>query len=291
MKKILVLTDFSEASRNALSFAQSFFSDTIADFHLLTSYPAQTGGFNGLKHNAEAARSATTSANQLQRMVIELRQQAIQQGHTFRSSALPGDPLEVVEQIVKAETYDFVVIGPQQNDAYGLFGNSAIGLVHELKANILVVPTDATLRPIYQVVLAIDFAILKDSKLLDPLKELVTLNAALLTLLTIKTPDNSVIHPEQELRIRQFLNPIKPTVTRLQAASAKEGIDAYLAEHPVDLLVTIPRYKGIANAMSGDSPTHTQAYTPLVPLLTLYDDGSNDLPELVADLSTVHSAL
>ncbi|SFC77311.1 universal stress protein [Spirosoma endophyticum] len=291
MKKILMLTDFSEASRNALSFAQSFFSETIADFHLLTIYPAQTGGFNGLKHNAEAARSATTSANQLQRMVIELRQQATHEGHTFRSSAMPGNPLEVVEQIVQTEAYDFVVIGPQQNDTYGLFGNSAIGLVHELKANILVVPTDATPRPIYQVVLAIDFANLRDSKLLDPLKELVTLKEALLTLLTIKTPDNSVIHPEQELHIRQFLNPIKPNVTRLQASSAKEGIDAYLAEHPVDLLVTIPRFKGMANAILGDSHTRMQAYTPLVPLLTLYNDGSDERPELVDHLSTVHSAL
>ncbi|CAN5507858.1 hypothetical protein BH09BAC4_BH09BAC4_12830 [soil metagenome] len=287
MKKILMLTDFSEASRNAFAFAQSFFRDTIADFHLLTIYPAQTGGFNGLKHNAEAARAATTSANQVQRMVIELRQQATHPEHTFRSSALPGNPLEVVEQIVQAEAYDFVVIGPQQNDANGLFGNSAIGLVHTLKANILVVPTDATRRPIDQVVLAIDFANLKNSKLLDPLKELVTIKEALLTLLTIKTPDNTVIHPEQELLIRQFLNPIKPNVTRLQASSAKEGIDAYLAKHSVDLLVTIPRYKSMASALPGDIRTRTQAYTPLVPLLTLYDEGSNGAAEEVADRSSI----
>ncbi|MBD2756536.1 universal stress protein [Spirosoma validum] len=291
MKKILMLTDLSEASHNAFDFARAFFQDTPTDFHLLYIYPAQTGGFDGLKHNAESAQLATTSANQLQHMVTELRQQAIHKKHTFRSSALPGKPLEVVKQLVQAEAYDFVVIGPQQNDTYGLFGNSAIGLVHELKANVLVVPINASLRPMYQVVLAIDFANLKNNNLLSPLKEFVTRRAALLTLLTIETPDNSVIHPEQEIHIRQFLNPIKPIVAHLQAPSPKEGIDAYLAEHPVDLLVTIPHYKSIANALSGDSHSHTQAYTPLVPLLTLYDDGSNDLPELVADPSAVEDTL
>lgn len=285
-----MLTDFSEASRNALSFAQSFFSDTLADFHLLNVYPAQTDGFNGLKHNAESARLA--DASQLNAIVTELRQQATNDWHTFHSSALPGKPIEVIEQLVKAGEYDFVVIGPQQNETNGFFGNSAIGLVHELKANVLVVPTDAVARPIYQVVLAIDFARLKNSKLLSPLKDFVTLKGALLTLLSIGTPEKKAIHPEQELHIRQFLKPIKPAIAHLDAPSAKAGIDAYLAEHPVDLLVTIPHYKSLAShAQSGHSEAHPQAYTPLVPLLTLYDDGSNDLPELVDDLSNVDFAL
>ncbi|MFD2938267.1 universal stress protein [Spirosoma flavum] len=289
MKKILMLTDFSEASRNALCFARAFFADTLADFHLLTIYPAQTEGFNGLKHNAESARSA--GANQLHSIVTELRQQATNDWHTFHSSALPGNLLDVVEQIVKADGYDFVVIGLQQNGIYGLFGNGAVGLVHELKANILVVPTDALTKPIYQVVLAIDFASLKNSKLLSPLKEFVTLKGASLTLLSIETPGKQVIHPDQEIHIRQFLNPIKPTVAHLQAPTAKEGIDAYLMKHTVDLLVTIPRYKAMSSALPGYGNSHTQAYTPLVPLLTLYDDGSNDLPQLIDDFSNVDLAL
>ncbi|GAB3742107.1 universal stress protein [Spirosoma lituiforme] len=291
MKKILVLTDFSEASQNAFSFVQSFFNETIADFHLLYVYPSQAEGFDGLKHNAESARLATSSANQLSRMVADLHQQATNEGHTFRSSTLPGDPFEIVKHLVKTEDYDLVAIGPQQNDNGGLFGNSAISLVHELKANVLVVPTQASLRPIYQVVLAIDYANLKNSKLLSPLREFVTLKAALLTLLTVKTPDSSIIYPEQEIYIRQLLAPVEPEVTHLQAPSAKEGINAYLAEHPVDLLVTIPRYKSLFSAMPGDGRTSTQAYTPLVPLLTLYDDGSNDLSELVDDLSTTVGTL
>jgi nucleotide-binding universal stress UspA family protein len=285
MKKILLLTDFSEASRNALSFTRSFFADTLADFHLVNIYPVQTDDSNGLKHNAESARSA--GAGQLQTIVTQLHQQATNDWHTFHFSALSGKPIEVIEQLVTKGEYDLVVIGPQQNDTDGMFGNSAIGLVHELKANVLVVPTDAVARPIYQVVLAIDFASLKNSKLLGPLKEFVTLKGALLTLLSIDTPNKKAIHPEQELHIRQFLNPIKPAIAHVQAPTAKEGIDAYLAEHPVDLLVTIPRYKAKHSAVPGQM----QPYTPLVPLLTLYDDDSNDLPKLIDNLSNVDFTL
>lgn len=290
MQKILVLTDFSEASRNALAYARSFFSDTLVDFHLLSIYPAETDGFYGLKHNDKTAR--ITCIDQLNTIVAELSQQAANDWHTFRSSALPGHPLEVVEKAIEADVYDLVVIGPHTTGTNELFGNSAIALVHRLKANVLVVPTGAQATLVYQIVLAADFANLKNAKILGPLKDIVTLKEALLTLLTIDSPDKTAIHPQQEAHIRTFLHPIKPTIVRLEASSPKAGIDAYLAEHPVDLLVTIPRFNEMSSAFPDSSIIRTQAYTPPVPLLTLYDDGSNDLPhELLDELANVDYTL
>lgn len=284
MKKILILTDFSEASRHALAFARSFFEDTVADFHLLSIYPAETDGFAGLQQNNQTASAYST--DQVQALVTELRQQATTDWHTFRSSAQPGHPLEVVEQAIEAETYDFVVIGPQPTGTNELFGNNAIALVQRLKANVLVVPSDAFPSSLYRIVLAADFANLKNAKLLGPLKDLVTLKGASLTLLTIDTPNKDTIHVEQESHIRAFLNPVKPIIARLPAPSAKAGIDAYLLDHTVDLLVTIPRHNGMSMIQLEQGITKPQAFTPAVPLLTLYDDGSDDLPNPIRDATT-----
>ena len=276
MIKILVLTDFSEASRHALTFARSFFKDALVDFHLLSVFPAEADGFYGLKHNDKTAGQA--SADQVQSVVDELHRQATASEHTFRASAQSGHPLDAVEQAVTTEVYDYVVIGPQTNGINELFGNNAIALVHRLKANVLVVPADTTAESsVYRFVLAVDFANLKNAGLLEPLRELVTLKNASLVLLTIDTPDKDVIPPEQEAYIRQFLKPIHPTIARLSAGSAKEGIDMYLADNQTELLVTIPRRGELI------STTRLQAYTPAVPLLTLYDDGSDDLPHPLLD--------
>lgn len=287
MKKILLLTDFSEASQNALAFARSFFSDTVADFHLLYAHPVEPNEGNNAKPVTETTRAAYV--DQLQAIVTGLRREATNDWHTFRSSDRLWYPREVVGQAAKAEAYDFVVIGPQQNDTDGLFGNSAIALVRQLKLNVLVVPIDADAqRPIRQVVLAADFANLKNSKLLSPLKELVTLKGATLTLLTIDTPGKDIVHVEQEAHIRRFLNPIEPLVTRLVASNAKQGIDAYLTENLADLLVTIP--KSQTDTLTSSRVTRQPAFAPLVPLLTLYDDGSDDLPQPINDLSTIEYA-
>ncbi|MBC8151713.1 MAG: universal stress protein [Bacteroidetes bacterium] len=291
MKKILLLTDFSAASHNALQFARSIFSDTVADFHLLCAHPAEPNYLEGSKPVAKSTR--LTHANPLHAIVTKLRREATNDWHTFRSSSLPGKALEVVEQVVKAEVYDFVVIGPQPDDDSTdvLFDNSAIALVRQLRANVLLVPVNAIARPIRQVVLAVDFANLKNCKLLDPVKEFVLLRGAGLTLLNIDTPDKKAIDIEREAHIRQFLLPIEPTIARLKATSAKEGIDAYLNEHPVDLLVTIPQRESRTDALTGSSVIHSSAHALPVPLLRLYDDGSNDLPHPINGLTNGDYAL
>jgi len=289
MTKILLLTDLSEAARNALQFAHSFFSDTIADFHLLCVYPAEPGSQHNPLLVVETPRSAY--ADQLHEVVTELRQEATNDWHTFRSTACPGNFPEVISQLLKAEVYDFVVIGVDRDDTNGLFGNSAIALIRQLNMNLLVIPVDARPRPIRRVVLAADFANLKNAKLLSPVKELVTLKGASLTLLTIDTPGKKVIHVEQEIHIRQFLAPIKLVVARVAAPTPKQGIDEYLEGHSVDLLVTIPRHLSGTEAEPESSVTRSLAFTPPVTLLTLYDDGSTDLPQPISEPSTMAYAL
>jgi nucleotide-binding universal stress UspA family protein len=286
MKKILLLTDLSDASRNALTFARSFFSDSVADFHLLCVYPIASGS----RHNPLLVFETPPSpqAGQLNDIITELRREATNDWHTFRSLACSGQLVDVVDRLLAAESYDFVVIGPQPDETDDLFGNSAISLVHQLRANILVVPQQATLqRPVHQVVLAANFARLKNAKLLSPLKELVTLKGATLTLLIVDTPTKNVIDSQQEAHIHQFLMPIKPVIAHIKAANAREGINAYLAARPVDLLVTIPKYNDRTETLISSRVTRLQAFTPVAPLLTLYDDNSDDQPKSVDELSEV----
>lgn len=289
MKKILLLTDFSEASHKALEFVRSLFSDTVADFHLLCVYPVEADGFYSPKHVAETVHTAFVS--QLRDVVTELRKQSAIDWHTFRSSAMPGKLIEIVRKSLDAEAYDLVVIGAKKDGTNELFGNSATTLIRQLNANVLVVPFDATIKPLGRIVLAIDFANLKSCKLLCPLKELVSLKGATLTLLTIDTPGKKAIRLEREVRIRQFLAPIEPTVARFQAADARKGIDEYLAGHSVDLLVTIPKHKGLNDILTGNSITRSLAYMPPIPMMTLYDDGSSDQLRLIEDLSNLDYAL
>ncbi len=284
MKKLLLLTDFSEASRHALDYARSFFSDTVADFHLLCVYPPDSMAAYSPIHSHEASRTAYT--DQLNDILTQLRKEATTDWHTYRSSDCPGTWLDIIERSLLLEPYDFVVMGSQKDGTNDLFGHSAIALTRQLKANVMVVPVDALAGDARRVVLATDFARLKNAKLLGPLKDLVTLKGANLILLTIDLPDKNAMQAEQELHIRKFLAPVEPIISCLKATTASEGIDMYLAKSQVNLLVMIPAVKDDMSALSWESRT----YTPPIPVLTLYDDGNDDQPQRIGYLSTADYA-
>lgn len=273
MKKILLLTDLSEASSHALAFTHSLFSNAVCNIHLLCVYPpdAQGGSLLG------AAPTRSAYSEQLNDLVMSLRREATTDWHTYRVSDCPGQWLDIVEKSLALEEYELVVLGARNDGVPELFGQQATALTRRIKANVLVVPADAPITKPHGVVLAADFANLKNSKLLSPVKELVSIEGIMLTLLTVDTPDKEAIPAEREIHIRQFLTPIEPVIARLTAPAVRQGIDTYMAAHPIDLLVIIPRHK---EWNSPNSANPEQSYTPAIPIILLYDDDSNDLPEL-----------
>ncbi len=281
MKKLLLLTDFTEASRHALDYARSFFSDTVTDFHLLCVYPPEsTAAYSPIYcHGA----SHTPYADQLNAILIQLRREATTDWHTYRSAVCPGAWLDIIGKSLDREPYDYVVMGSQKDGTSTLFGHCAVALTRQLKANVLVVPVNVLASTVRRVVLATDFARLKNAKLLGPLKDVVTLKGADLTLLAIDVPDKNAILAEQELHIRKFLAPVDPNISHLKATTASEGIDLYLAKRQVNLLVMIPALKDDTSALTWASRT----YTPPIPVLTLYDDGHTDQPQRLGDLANV----
>ncbi|MCX6217203.1 universal stress protein [Spirosoma sp.] len=273
MKKILLLTDFSEASRHALYFARSFFSESIADFHLLCAYPNKPD--KGYNTSQLTQTIQTAFADQLQAVIADVRQQSVKDWHSFRASVLPGTLLDVVRSALRSESYDVVILGAKKDGTNELVGNSATLLVRHLTANMMIVPADLPIRSVHRIVLATDFSSLTNWELLQPVKDIVALKGAILTLLTIDVPGKKMIHVDQQQRIRQFFGPVKPAIARLQAPSVKEGIDAYLNGHMADLLVTIPKHKDRTDALSGKSTTRKLVYSPDVPVLTLYNPASS----------------
>lgn len=288
MKKILLLTDLSEASRHALRFARSFFSDTVADFHLLCVHPPALYGSPGFVYTTKP--STTACADQLRAILSELHREATTNWHTFRSSDCPGDWLEVVRKSLEMERYDFVIFGANEDGTPELFGDSTTAWARHLNANVLVVPVHAPVRPVRRVVLATDFARLKNCKLLSPVKEIVLFKGAMLTLLSIDTPDREKVPIDKEIHIRTFLAPVDPTVGHVKAANTLLGLNAYIDRHSVDLLVVLPNGKAPVGSPADSPEIQRETYRLPVPLLTLFDDGSNDLPQRINALANASPA-
>ncbi|GAB2773087.1 hypothetical protein GCM10027275_15060 [Rhabdobacter roseus] len=272
MKKILLLTDFSEASKRAIRFAQVLFYDTAAEFDLLHAYPLLP---DVMYETAPLQEESVLAAQEnLQKVLSELTDQPTPAYHTYRTLTAPGDPVEAVTRALTHRAYDYVVVGATGAGFLPVLGSVATGLIRHAKAHVLVVPSSATGRPVRDVTLALDYGSFTQLEKLQPLQELIDRKKARLTALTIVDNHTPVLLGQDfewySQQLRRALATVEVEPHFILDEKVEHGIESYLSTHAVDLLVTVPRRKSLLDALWNRSLTRQLAYKPRVPLLALY---------------------
>lgn len=271
MYKILVLTDFSAASRHALSFAQALFADTATDFCLTNAFPFEPEmSYGGAFWLEEEQQETKKNLHHLQESITRQPQPVY---HSYRTTIILGEPVQATERLLTQEHFDLIVLGTTGAGRNPLFGSVATGMIRQATTNVLVVPTSAPIRPMEQLVLATDYRSVNDTESFSLLKEIVSRKAAILTLLTIENLKEPGEQPTELSRqyVLRALEGVQTVPYEIHDADVLHGINAYLDLHTVDLLVMLPHHKGFLDMVRNKSISRSVAYHPRVPLLTLYD--------------------
>ncbi|WP_212768249.1 universal stress protein [Larkinella sp. C7] len=280
MKKILLLTDFSEASLKAIHFAQHLFDAIPAEFYLMHVYPVEPSDLY-IFPIEDVERSVKRKIRQF---LADSTSQSVPDYHSYHTLTAPGDPVRTVVATLEKTPYDYVVVGATGSGCLPVLGSVATGLIRKAKTHVLVVPQNVNGKPIREVVLAMDYTTLNQVNCLQALEELVHAKKSRLTGLSIvdnRTP--MWIGQEFEEYRQRFAHVFDSVETGSYLILDEEvtrGIDTYLTTHPVDLLVTVPHRKTLLDAVWDRSLTRRLAYKPRVPLLALYDPELSDKDNL-----------
>lgn len=272
MKKVLLLTDFSDAARNAIHFAQTLFRDTPVEFSLLHVYQIETDALYAAAYLLDEAKDAS-----FQHLHEELNAIAdIPANHSYRLLNAPGTPVTVVGSLLEREGYDLVVVGATGAGLFPVLGSVATGLIRSAETNVLVVPESAKNKAIRQVVLAVPYpGALPSADVLKPLLDIKAIGKAELTALSIV--ETNFDHAEKgdfEEHRRDLAAQFgdgQATPYFIMDDNIGHGIETYLENNQVDLLVTVPHRKSLLDVLWNRSVTRQLAYNPLVPLLALHD--------------------
>lgn len=278
MYKVLLLTDFSAASRHAIAYTQALFADTAVNFCLLHAFPfVPEEGYSGTFLLGEQIEAAEKSIKSLQRSIT---QQPVPAYHTYRSQVALGAPARAVEILLSQEYFDLIVVGATGSGKNEFFGSVATGMIREAKTNVLVVPASTSIRPTEQLVLATDYHSINDATSLRMLTDIASRQAALVTLLTIENPtrtDPHITEPSRQYVLKALENVLTETYI-IHDDNVLHGINAYLKAHSVDLLVLLPHHKSIFDILTQKSVSRSIAFHPRVPLLALYDEQVHGTP-------------
>jgi len=281
MKKILLPTDFSEASDKAIAYAFNLFRDTPCEFTLMHAYDTFPVGAAPEIEYAMIDEMFKRSKKEIAEYVEAARQLDINRIHTFKAELVSGSPASAIQILNQHHDYDFIMVGATGKGNDILFGSTATDVVRNVMANTIIVPVKADCEPMRNIVLAVDYKPINSFTEFDSLKELLLKENATLTLLTILKDGQFPTELDGLLKYEyhDYFKGVGIIDYQLSADNIEEGIIEYLINHEADMLVMLTRHHSFFDVLFNRSVTRKFAFNPTLPLLSIYDYAKEEVPE------------
>ncbi len=161
MKNILLLTDFSDPSKNAIAYALQLFSNTECTFHVL--YVQDSSAYITDDVVSQATTSLYDSLVNKNRLklidyVAELESEFDTKSFSFKVIVDYDSLIDAVQQNITSKHIDLIVMGT--SGATGakevVFGSNTLQVVRRIKCNTLIIPKDYKYQQPKAMLLALD---------------------------------------------------------------------------------------------------------------------------------------
>lgn len=276
MKHILLPTDFSANSKNAIQYALELFKGNSSTFYFLNVQ--KTSEF--VLDDVMAAKPGSSvyqailkdNKEQLKEFIAPFKDHYGKEDYDFKLYVDYDNLTDSIKQMLKAETIDLIVMG--SNGATGaseiLFGSNTLQTIRKIDCPLLVIPQDHKFKEIRSVVFTARSCKDIRHENAQPLKELIGLTNAQLHVLKIKEAAKPGPAHECGSCLIDTLKGVDYTSHTLRGLSEDVAIDAFVQLMKSDLhSMFVERESFLERFFQGNS-TARISYATQVPLLVLH---------------------
>ncbi|WP_242093565.1 universal stress protein [Aestuariivivens sediminicola] len=244
MKNILLPTDFSENSWNAIAYAIRLFEHADCKFHLLHTYtpeiyhleyvlgePSQFGMQNYARDNA------ITNLDTLKHRILK---ELPSSRHSFEEVASFNTLVTEIKDLVEARQIDYVIMGTKGASGVKelLFGSNTVHTMKHMNCPILAIPDNYSFEKPEAVLFPTDYKINFKAKHLKPLIDIVALyNSKINILHATYGYDLSESQKKNKRRLNKHLKDIAHLHYHVSNQTVEEGISKFQLKTHINLLV------------------------------------------------------
>jgi len=271
MKTIIVPTDFSPIAKNAMNFAADMAININASLMLLHVYqvPVSMTDVPVVMVSAEELRkSSEAKLQEIKEAVTHITSGKIK----IYTEARLGDVTDELEDVCKHIQPFAVIMGTRGTSGVErvLFGSTTLTAIRHLKWPVIVVPPGKEYGTgINKIGFACDFDKVIESTPIQFIKNMVKEFGAELHVLNV---DHEGRHfkpetPEESVMLHTLLEDLNPNYHFIEHIDIEDGINAFVEENNIDLLITIPKKHKLLDSLFKKSSTKqlvTQSHVPVM---------------------------
>ena len=279
MKKILLPTDFSDNSINAIHYALEIFKDINCSFYLLNIYgvPYLTeqeltnfDRVNLVKLEEGLFKSSQENLEKFLKKVIKVPNP----NHKFKTISDYNFFINSVKQIVKNKNIELIVMGTKgATGAKEIFMGSNTGdLIMKTNCNLLAVPENATYKKPKEITFTTDFKIPYKKEDLFELIEIAKLHEAKIRVLHLV--DGQTLDEEQRINkkaLNQFFENLSYSFHTLTNTNFETAINCFTQSRgDIDMIAIIAKQYNFFQRLFFKPKVEELSFHTKIPLLVLH---------------------
>ena len=267
--QIIVLTDFSDSSANALKYACGFAREYGYNiglthvYHLPGTYTADGGSMAALNDAIEAVKAKMLE-------VLETAKAGFPE-IKVQPNLMTGDFLESLKELIKETNPALVMVGAAgEYSRLWLWGEDWLNAVVDVQCPVLVIPPHSQYTTVLNVAFACDYKNLYPPHQVQAVKDFVTATEAGFYVVSVTSEDrNSCKNVNVETFDEAFFD-LDPQYMVVENASVILGLADFVKQYYIDLLIVIPQKHGLWFNLVRKSYTKQLALLNHLPVMAIH---------------------
>lgn len=281
MKKILIPTDFSDNSKNAIRYALELFKEKPCHFFIIyvniegsgfIEKPLYKFGTNVVVE--KRPKNIAIKLKELKDFVASIF--ADKKRHHFSMISERGHFLKSIRQQIQEKEIELIMMGTNGASELREFfmGTRSGDVITKVACDVLVVPDGTIYNDFAKVVFPVDFEVIYDDVTLNKIAELITSEKTQIQLLYVtKSPISLLkqvkLQREQLIKRIEAILPNPISFHRVISKKAEEGILIFTKSVHADLIVMISKDYGLLQKLFLDTTVEEVSFDTTIPLLSL----------------------
>ncbi len=279
MKNILIPTDFSENSWNAITYALQFFKKITCSFHLLHVSTYDEVLRSDLFYNSKDTlvnKIEHTEKEQLQVLLKRIEKLPLNTKHRFYTLTEQVFLVDAIRKQVEEKEIDFIVMGTK--GASGLkertIGSNTGDVITKVKCPVLVIPEKAKYRRPKEIAFPTDYNIYYRSKVLSTLSDIIAINDARFRVVHVAKKEQKLTHLQK--KNKEFLNDYLGDETEhsfhsLSNPNIEEAIQCFVESRDIDMIAMVAKNLNFFQRILFHPTIEKISYHTDIPFLVLHE--------------------
>lgn len=279
MKNILLPTDFSENSWNAIAYAIHFHKNETCNFYLLNVL-----GLGSVVTDipyipdSEAIEEAYVNPSKIKlRQIIKRisREFTPNKKHKFYILVEYNFLTDSINKHVKEKNIDMIIMGTR--GATGLkekiLGSNAGEVITKVPCTTLIVPENAIFKPIKEVAFPTDFMASYIDKVLNPMLKILENKTTALRVIHISKHETNLNTTQQKNKnlLEKLIQNYNHSFHNLTNVKFEEAVQCFVESRDTDMIVMIAKNLNIFQQLFFHSNVEKISYHTNVPFLVLHE--------------------